>query len=96
LTEKRATIYTAADNLATRFLDEWAAGKYGDELPASQAPSAIYINLGLLARATGMPVWSLLLSCLAVLILVIILAAAFSGSPRRPASSPPPPDPRIR
>jgi hypothetical protein len=89
LTEKRAAIFQAADNLAGRFVGELEAGRYGKELHFSTAstPPEPEPFLTQVTMATGIPAG--LWAPLAVLLSVIVIAFTSSGPAPLPASSGP-------
>lgn len=95
---KRRAIYSAAENLAGRFVDEWAAGKFGQGLAPTEAPSSLDRTLYQVTATTGMPliVW-VLLACGIGIAAMTIVAVSLGGSLRVAqtgrASSPPPPPP---
>src|SRR4029077_3449226 len=68
--DKRRAIYRAAENLAGRFVDEWAAGKFGQGLAPTEAPSYLERILYQLTATTGVPlsVCALLAGSLAIVV----------------------------
>jgi hypothetical protein len=64
---KHGVIFTAADNLAERFVSELASARYGQELTSARTPSAIEQCAALLATAVvGVPLLPLLMWALPI------------------------------
>lgn len=81
LVEKRAAIFKAADNLAERFVGEWAAGKYGEDLPRSMVQSDLDKLIDQATLATGLSLPALAFQsvvCIVLLIVIVVLLRAIA------------------